>query len=129
MRKVLCLIAMATCAVMAMAQYGSGSASSAGDLAKSKAELARCQKAYASTKAAYTKKPKSAPLKKAYVEATVRYGTASMMLPVLDRKIKYRQALNLYREALKLDPTNKEAINNRDMIVSIYKSMGRPVPN
>ena len=90
-------------------------------------QLRACETAYNSTKAVYLKK-KDPASKKKYVIATVKFGTAAMMSDVLDRKLKYRKALHLYREALKLDPKNVEAKNNSDMIVSIYKSMGRPVP-
>jgi hypothetical protein len=90
-------------------------------------QLKACEAAYSSTKAVFLKK-KDPASKKKFVAATVKFGTAAMMSDVLDRKLKYRKALHLYREALKLDPANKEAKNNSDMIVSIYKSMGRPVP-
>jgi len=33
-----------------------------------------------------------------------------MTTPVLDRKVKYKQALRLYREALKLDPARRARI-------------------
>lgn len=40
----------------------------------------------------------------------------------------YKYALRDFRRAVKLDPTNAEAISKRDQIVQIYQSMGRPVP-
>ena len=79
-------------------------------------------------KTAYLKRPNAAN-KRRYVVATVRYGTACMTADVLDRKVKYRKALHLYREALKVDPTNAEAKNNAAMIESIYRMMHRPIPN
>ena len=51
-----------------------------------------------------------------------------MLSDALDQKVKYKEALILYREALKIDPTNKEASSNKDLIESIYKSMNRPIP-
>jgi len=96
-----------------------------------KQELANLKKltsAQVTAKAAYTKKPKDAKVKKAYVEATVKLGTATMVSPALPPKEKYRGALKWYREALKVDPKNKEASNNKKMIEDIYKSMGREVP-
>lgn len=45
-----------------------------------------------------------------------------------DQKVKYRRALQYYREVLKLDPGNDKAKQNADVIVAIYKQMGRPVP-
>lgn len=94
-----------------------------------KKSLARLDALQAKAKAAYQKRPKDGSIKKQYVEATVRYGTACMTSDDLDRKVKYRKALRLYREALKVDPTNKEALNNKKLIESIYRSMGRPIPN
>src|SRR5437763_8683313 len=40
----------------------------------------------------------------------------------------YKFALGDYRRALRYDPTNAEAQAKMDEIVSIYNSMGRPVP-
>ncbi len=40
----------------------------------------------------------------------------------------YKFALGDYRRALRYDPTNSEAKEKMDEIVSIYQSMGRPVP-
>ncbi len=62
--------------------------------------------------------------KAAYVEATVKYGTAVMMGDLPPRE-KYPRALELYEEALKQDPDNAEAKTNRQLILDIYKSMGR----
>lgn len=90
--------------------------------------LAKTEKDYATSKANFLRhaSPKS---KQAYIIATVRFGTTSMVAATLPPRVKYRQALRLYREALKLDPGNHEAKTNSDLIVSIYKSMNRPVPN
>lgn len=41
----------------------------------------------------------------------------------------YKFALRDFRIALKYQPDNAEAKEKRDMIVSIYNSMGRPVPD
>ncbi len=101
------------------------------DASKLKAErlaLTNAKAKYTKAKAAYTKKPKDAKLKKAYIDATVAYGTTTMNSGALTPREKYPAALNLYREALKLDPKNKEALNNSQMIAEIYKSMGRPIP-
>ena len=98
------------------------------DPKQDKLKLAALEKSYATAKRAYQKRTFHAPTRKAYVDATVKLGTASMMSSSLDRKVKYKQALHYYREALKLDPSNREAKQNYDMIVSIYKQMGRPIP-
>ena len=98
------------------------------DLKADKAQLAKVEKQYVAAKAAFTKKPKDAKLKKAYVDATVKFGTATMTSNALPPRSKYPGALKLYREALKVDPKNDEAKNNAAMIEAIYKQMGRPVP-
>jgi tetratricopeptide (TPR) repeat protein len=51
-----------------------------------------------------------------------------MTSPALTPKEKYPKALALFREALKVDPKNKVALENKNMIEQIYKSMGRPIP-
>jgi hypothetical protein len=47
----------------------------------------------------------------------------------LSPKKKYRPALQRYRKVLELDPSNKEAKENKQQIEDIYKSMGMPVPD
>lgn len=89
--------------------------------------LAKTEKEYLAAKKAYARHH-GAAAKQALVAATDRYALSSMYATSLDRKVKYRQALRLYREALKIDPTNREAKNNSDLIISIYRSMHLPVP-
>lgn len=64
----------------------------------------------------------------ARVKATVQLATATMNAPDLAAKQKYPAALRLYREALALHPENTEALENSAMIESIYRDMGRDVP-
>src|ERR1051326_1846825 len=45
------------------------------------------------------------------------------------RPMLYKYALADFREVLKYDPDNAEAKEKVDTIVSIYQSMGRPVPD
>jgi hypothetical protein len=47
----------------------------------------------------------------------------------LPSKKKYRPALARYRRVLELDPSNKEAKENKEQIEEIYESMGMPIPN
>src|SRR2546425_1284631 len=68
-------------------------------------DLAKYQRDYETAKAAYAKKKHSKEAKEAYVITTVRLGTASMYADSLGPKVKYRKALQFYREALKIDPT------------------------
>ena len=84
--------------------------------------------AYAKAKKAFDAKKEDAAVKGEYVKATVALGDANMYSTDLDAKVKYRTALKYYREALKTDPANKEAGASKDMIESIYKQMGRPIP-
>jgi hypothetical protein len=45
------------------------------------------------------------------------------------RPTLYKFALRDYRRALRYQPDNQQAREHKDMIESIYKSMGRPVPD
>lgn len=46
----------------------------------------------------------------------------------LSPKKKYKPALKRYRRVLELDPSNKEAAENKKQIEDIYQSMGMPIP-
>jgi hypothetical protein len=120
------LAALVAFAALWSAGMGQGYAKQ--DPKQEKQTLARLEQGYATAKKQFTRSPKSPAAKKGFVAAAVRLGTANMTAQTLDRKVKYKVALRYYREALKLDPKNAEAKANHDMIVSIYKSMGRPVP-
>jgi hypothetical protein len=93
-----------------------------------KARLASLEKSYKVAKADYVKKPKDAGVRKKFVMAATKFGHESMTSPVLPAKVKYRQALRIYREVLAIDPKNPVAKPESDLIVRIYKSMGREVP-
>lgn len=90
--------------------------------------LAKLEATYKAKKAVYVKKPKDSNARKQYVNATVSFGTATMKAASLPPRVKYVGALRLYREALKLDPKNAEALRNKKVIEDIYKSMGREIP-
>ncbi|HRI43398.1 MAG TPA: hypothetical protein PLL78_04375 [Fimbriimonadaceae bacterium] len=98
------------------------------DMKAEQAKLAKLEKHYQSAKSAGAKAKYGTPKFKAYVDATVAYGNLVMTSPALMPKEKYPKALALFREALKVDPKNKVALENKNMIEQIYKSMGRPVP-
>ncbi len=98
-------------------------------LAQTAAEVKTYGTAYAKAKKVLAAKPKDKKAKQAFVVAGDRFATATMMSPDLDRKVKYRESLRVYREVLKVDPQNKEAKNNSEMIISIYKQLGKPIPN
>jgi len=61
-----------------------------------------------------------------YVDATVAYATGVMAAD--GPPAKYQKSLKLYNEALRLDPENEEAKTNRQLILDIYKSMGKEPP-
>jgi hypothetical protein len=78
--------------------------------------------------AAYTKNPSNAATKKQLVTATYEYGHTVMTDPNLPPCVKYRTALKQFRRVLELDPSHKQAATEKDMIESIYRQMGRPIP-
>jgi tetratricopeptide (TPR) repeat protein len=114
--------------MLAVLCYGQASPPKPGGPANDKLRLAQLTKEYKAAKTAYNRTPKSTKAKKVFVASAVELGTATMMSPTLDRKLKYKMALGYYREALKLDPNNAEAKANSKMIADIYRSLGRPVP-
>lgn len=117
-----------TAFVLLLALSGSILAQKKVDEKKELAELAKIEKAQQAAKAAYLKSPKDAKKKKAYVDATLVLANNTQASIALSSKDKYPKALRLFREAIKVDPKNKEAIQGRDTIESIYKSLGRPIP-
>ena len=66
--------------------------------------------------------------KKALAAALASRGYARMTDDAAGARVKYRKALDDFREALKNDPTNAKAKDNKALIENIYHSMGRPVP-
>ncbi len=74
------------------------------------------------------KSPSDPALKQSRVQAHMKYATFFMYNDSIAPKVKYPTALKHYREALKLDPSNADAKEQAQMIVDIYKSMGREVP-
>jgi tetratricopeptide (TPR) repeat protein len=99
-----------------------------GSLTAEQKKLAALEKAYVQAKTAYAKNPKDGAAKKKLVACATTYADTVLVSPALKPTDKYPKALSLYREILRLDPKNKNAASNRDLIESIYKSMGRPIP-
>ena len=89
------------------------------DIGKLKADYEKSKAAYSAEKNDGTRKP--------YVDATVKYATVVMAGGGKPTE-KYPLALRLYDEALKVDPANGEAKANRQLIVDIYKSLGKEPP-
>jgi tetratricopeptide (TPR) repeat protein len=123
MRALLTFLIALVLTVSAFAQSGGIT-----DEKKEKAELARIEKLQQAAKAKYLKKPKDAKLKKDYINLTLVLANNTQASVALTSKEKYPKALRLYREILKIDPKNKEALENKNRIEMIYKSLGRPVP-
>ncbi len=76
----------------------------------------------------YEKNPSNAEAKKKLVQATYELGRKIEYDEALPPRIKYRQALKLFKRALELDPTHKESLAEKEQIEAIYRSMGQPVP-
>lgn len=91
-------------------------------------ELKRVETLQQRAKAAYTKKPKDAKLRAEYIKLTLVLANNTQASMALSSKDKYPKALRLYREVLKIEPKNGEALENKNRIESIYRSMGRPIP-
>lgn len=77
--------------------------------------------------AQYQKKP-NPKLKQQVAEAWYEYGHARMYDQALSPRQKYRPALKAFREALKYNPSHKQAKADKEMIENIYKQMGMPAP-
>lgn len=66
--------------------------------------------------------------KKTIAAAYASRGYSRMTDDNAGQRIKYRKALEDFRTALKNDPANAKAKQNKAVIEEIYTSMGRPVP-
>ena len=93
-----------------------------------KQKLIKLEKEYKLSKSLYLQKRNQVDFEKKYLAATLFLADTVMISTVLIPKIKYPEALRLYREVLTLQPKNKSARKNKDLIESIYRSMGRPIP-
>ena len=72
--------------------------------------------------------PNDTSLKQSLVSAHLKFANYFMYNDSLPPKVKYPSALQEYRAVLKIDPNNSDAKQNADLIISIYHSMGREVP-
>lgn len=91
-------------------------------------QIASARKAYAKAKADFSKDKKNPQKRAAYINSTTKLADLYMNSLGLAPKEKYPNALKYYREVLKVDPKNKHAKESADLIVAIYKSLGKPVP-
>lgn len=73
-------------------------------------------------------KNKSEANKKQYIEKHLAAGIYLTYEANLSPKEKYGPALKQFKKVLEADPENKEALQNKQQIESIYEQMGRPIP-
>lgn len=92
-------------------------------------KLIQLKKIYNNAKKSYLAAQKNIALKQKYVSTALAYANAIMRATCLPPKSKYPVALAIYREVLKIEPKNIQAKESRDLIISVYKSMGRPIPH
>ncbi len=77
---------------------------------------------------AYASDQKSPELRTELVAASVAYANELTYKSDLPPQEKYPKALRLYRRVLQLDPKQPDAVEGKNLIESIYMSMGRPMP-
>jgi hypothetical protein len=109
---------------LAIASFaGAAQVSSPAAEAKEKRDLAVLKQDHDRAEKAWRKQPKNAKLKNQYVFSTVKLGMHTMYAVALPPKQKYPEALRLFKEALKVDPSNKDARTAKDQIEAVYRSM------
>ncbi|MDE2127964.1 MAG: hypothetical protein KGJ62_15390 [Armatimonadetes bacterium] len=87
------------------------------------------QKKYNAALAKLHRKPKDKAVRTAFSTEAYTYGHTIMLdRGKLPPPIQYRAALALFRTALVANPSNKPAKQDKDLIESIYKSMGMGIP-
>src|SRR5208283_620870 len=72
--------------------------------------------------------PSDELVKKAQIDAHMKYANFLMYESLLPPKEKYPSALRQYRLVATIDPGNAEAKENINLIESIYNQMGRSIP-
>jgi len=90
--------------------------------------LARLEARAAALERKAATKPKDAGVRGRAAEVLYQAGHARMLSPKLAPREKYAGALKLLRRAVALNPGHKAAQSDIDLIESIYRQMGRPVP-
>ena len=125
MKKATPFAILVLCALSIISALAQGPFQQAKPTAADQARLTKLEKAYKAAKAVLAKAPKNAKAKKDFASIGVAYGHESMISPALAPRVKYPQAL---REVLKVDPNEPTAKKESELIISIYKQMGRPIP-
>lgn len=77
----------------------------------------------------YEENPNDGAVKAAYADAVFQNAQFYMYSSPLPPNQKYPKALAMYREVLRLDPSNEAAKQSIETIEAIYRSLNRPVPN
>jgi len=96
--------------------------------AKAKIDAKQFDAAIALLEPAHKANPKDADLNKSLADAHLKYGDSFMYNDQLPPRMKYGPALKQYRQVLTYDKANKDAQQKINTIESIYKQMGRPIP-
>src|SRR5205085_1867733 len=86
------------------------------------AQISRLTAEQTAAKLVYGKHPRDAAVRRKYVDSTVNLGVLYVNAKSVPPKIQYRTALHLFREALKIDASNKVANEWRNQIEAIYRS-------
>ncbi|MBX3114911.1 MAG: hypothetical protein KF836_10130 [Fimbriimonadaceae bacterium] len=86
------------------------------------AKIAAAKQELAVAKAAYLSAKNS---NKNLADASYEYGAIVVESPVLSPSEKYPLALALFRQTIKLDPKNTEAVEWEQTIVGIYAGLGK----
>ncbi|MBC7805004.1 MAG: hypothetical protein H7145_02520 [Akkermansiaceae bacterium] len=86
------------------------------------------RKKVAATQLTLKKSPTNPAAKKAHSASLTALGRGVMDDPAIPPVKKYPEALNLFRQAVKLDATNKNAAGDIKRIETVYKQMGKPIP-
>ena len=106
-----------------------GFAQRGGDGSSDPKVLKGLQSEWSAAQESFAKHPNDPKIRDRFVVAGVRFGHESMMSPLLNSHLKYAQALHVYKQVLKVDPKNPVAKKEADMMIQIYKSMGRKIPD
>ncbi len=91
--------------------------------------LPKLQREFSAAQQDFSSHPKDPKARSRYLIAGTRYGHETMMSPILGAKVKYAQALRIYRKVLKVDPNYPVAKEESDMMIRIYKQLHKPIPN
>ncbi len=107
--------------------YGSNTPSSARESEPAQAQGVEKPAALVELEKSYEASPNEANRKK-LAQATYEFGNKVMLDESLAPRVKYPQALRLFKRTLELEPGHVQAAAEKKQIEDIYASMGRPVP-